>query len=125
MALFTAQLLYVEGKLIFDNQEITVEWPDVDSDVDTIPGGAQGVSPGADKCTISASNALRREGADFDFETAKINRTELECKVQQIAGSKSVKGKFLVRELSRGGGVGAPSIQSLRLQSVGPVPKLE
>jgi hypothetical protein len=125
MALFTAQILYVETILITDNTEISVEWPDNDTDVDTIPGGAAGVSPGPDKCIITVSNALRREGADFDFETAKLNRTELECKAQQIGASKSVKGKFLVREITRGGGVGQPSIQSLRLQSVGPVPKLE
>lgn len=125
MALFMAQTLTVEGVLIFDNQEITVEWPDHFTDVDTIPGGAAGVSPGARKCTITISNALRREGADFNFEDAYQNATELECVVQQIGASKKVKGKFLVREISRGSGVGQPSIQRLRLQSVGEVPRLE
>lgn len=125
MALYTAQLAYAESILLADNQECSVEWPDGDTDVDTIPLGASGVSPGPDKCTVTLTNALRREGADFDFVTAKLNRTPIECRIQQIGGSKSTKGTFLVREVSEGSGVGQATVQRLRLQSIGPVPKPE
>lgn len=125
MALFTAQIAFADGVLLQDNQECSVTWPDTDTDVDTIPGGAAGVSPGPDKCTIEFTNALRREGADFDFEKAKLQRTELEVKVQQIGSGKSTKGKFLVREISQSSGVGQATIQRLRLQSVNEVPKFE
>lgn len=125
MALFTAQLLYVEGILLFDNQNISVEWPDADTDVDTIPGGAAGVSPGPDKCSITVTNAIRKEGVDFKFLDAKLNRTEIECKAQRIGDTKAVKGMFLVREYTMSGGVGEATTEQVRLQSVGPVPKLE
>jgi len=125
MALFTPQLFFAEGILLYDNQNVSMEWPDSDTDVDTIPGGAVGVSTGPDKCSINITNAIRKEGADFDFLSAKLNRTEIECKGQQIGATKSTKGMFLVREYTTSGGVGEATVENVRLQSVGPVPKPE
>jgi len=126
MAIFSAQVLLVDGILIFNNQEITVDWPDSDTDVDTIPGGAAGISPGPEKCTITANSAIPNTGEDFDFIKAKKNKTELACTVKQLGSSKKVKGTFLCREASIASGVGQHTAYNVRLQSIGtPVPILE
>jgi hypothetical protein len=124
MPVFTAQTLHVEGILIFHNQELSVEYPDNDADVDTVVGGAVGVSPGPDKTIITGTNALPVPGADFDFVLAKHNRTELQCVAQQIGSPKKVAGTFICREVTDGSGTGQQTTQNFRLQSIGtPAPR--
>ncbi len=119
-------VVFCEGILIFHNQQVQVEMPDNDADVSTIPGGMLGVSPGPDQTIVTLTNALPQAGSDFNFQEAKRNRTPVAVKVIQVGSSESMKGKFLVREYSAGGGAGDPVIGTLKLTSVGsPAPIFE
>lgn len=126
MALYPQMVCWADGILVFQNQEIEVDQPDNDADVDTVAGGRQGVAPGPDVTTISITNAIPKAGADYKWELAKRNRTEVEFKVQQIASSLILKGTFLVRSFTQRGGAGQPVLESINLSSIGtPAPIFE
>lgn len=122
MALYTAQIMFVDGILLFNNQDISVEWPDADTDVDTVVGGAVGVSPGPDKCSVTITNAIPVPGADYKFEEAKVNRTELQVEIRQIGSSEKIVGTFMTRSATRSSGVGQASVHNVTLQSINKVP---
>ncbi len=124
MPLFPAYVVKISGITIFYNTSVSLEWPDNDTDVDTIPGGAQGVAPGADKCTATLENAVPVAGADIDLVKAKKNRTELPCEFRQIGSSKKTAGMFLCRSVTISSGVGQPTMYNATLQSVGVVPEV-
>lgn len=125
MALFPAQIIKIDGVLLFYNTSINVNWPDNDTDVATIPGGMQGVSPGADVCEITLENAQPVEGADYDFISAKLNRTVVQVECQQIGEVKKIAGEFMVREASRSSGQGQATMYNATLKSIGKCPKPE
>ena len=120
--IYTPHLVFVNNKLIFQNQTVSAEWPDHLTDVDTIPGEAQGASPGARKCRITITNAVPQAGSDVDFAKAWKEVEVLDIKMKQIGSSKATAGEFLVREYSQGSGIGEATTENVTLQSVGPVP---
>jgi len=124
--LYPNMVAVADGILVFQNQSVDIEQPDNDADVDTIPGGRQGVAPGPDVTTIALSNAVPKSGADYNWELAKRNRTEIEMKCQQIGSTKVLKGKFLCRSFTQSSTSGAPVLQTVTLSSVGvPAPIFE
>lgn len=128
MSLFPAMLIKANGGLEYYNQNIDIDWPDSSSDVDTVPGGAEGVAPGPDKCVITITNAVTHEAAGYDWNAAKIARTKVPVLTKQIGNtSKKLQGDFIVRSFKRAfGGPGQPTIDSITMQSVGsPVPSFQ
>lgn len=125
MGQYLADVCFVEGILLYQNQNVNVEWPDSSADVDTIPGGAQGVAPGPQKCRITVQNARPKGGPEVNLMKAWKEGTPLEVKAQQMGTSKKVQGKFIVREYSIGSATGDVPTENATLQSVGPVPILE
>jgi len=119
MALYPNMVLFADGILIFQNQSLEVDEPDNDADVDTVPGGRQGVAPGPDVTMVTCTNAVPKDGADYNWELAKRNRSEIEVKCQQLGSSLVLKGKFLCRSFNQTGGTGAPVLQNISLSSIG------
>lgn len=125
-SLFPLYVVWIEGILLFHNQGLKISQPDANADVETIPGGVVGVSPGPDKCTIEADNVEPKAGADFDFDKAKAERTELHFKVQQIGSPKSLEGTFIIRSCDRDGQVGGTPKISFMASSLGsPAPRFK
>ncbi len=123
MPLFTAMWMKVGGVLLFDNQDLRVSWPDVDTDVETVLGGVRGVSPGADKMTVSATNAVKAAGTDVNLSAAKKNRTELECEIGRIGNASTIVVTMLCRSVEFSSGTGQPTIESVEFSSIGEVPE--
>lgn len=115
-----------DGVLAFQNTSIDVDQPDNDTDVQTIPGGQQGSAPGPDVTMISISNAIPKAGADYNWELAKRNRTEVNILCQQIGNTKKLKGKFRVKSYKKSTAVGQPTTESIEMSSLGsPAPIFE
>jgi len=126
MGLYTNYLVWVEGVLMFQNQQCEVDMPDNDGKVDTVPGGRQGPAPGADVTTITLTNARPKAGADYDFALAKRNRAEIGVEVQQQGQTEVLDGTFICVSYKGDSSSGAGVIESVVLESVGsPAPIFE
>lgn len=119
--LYPPMIVWADGILIYQNQSLEIDQPDSDTDVDTVPGGRQGIARGPAVTTITATNAVPKDGADYNWELAKRNAAEIEVKCQQVGSPKVLKGKFLCRSFNQTGGTGQPTLQNITLSSVGTV----
>jgi hypothetical protein len=115
----------IGGILLFENTSLNVEWPDNATDVDTVLGGAAGVSPGPAKCTVTAENVIPVAGTDVDSVSMQLDYSEQQCEFKQVGSTKSVSGTFLIRSNTINSGVGAATTISFTAQSIGVVPRLE
>jgi hypothetical protein len=106
MALYSNCVLYCDGILLANNTTIDTELVSDDQEVMTIPLGWAGLSPSPDKRTVSATNVSPIAGEDYDFEGAKINRTNVELKIQQVGSGKSCVTKGYITSVKRSAGVG-------------------
>lgn len=125
-SLFPLYVCWIEGILLFHNQGLKVSQPDKNAEVETIVGGVVGLSPGPDVTTIEGDNVEPRAGADFDFDKARAERTEVHVKVQQIGSNKSLEGTFIIRSCDRDGSVGGTPKISFTASSLGsPSPRFK
>lgn len=109
MALYSNCVVYIDGILLANNTDIESDLVSDDQEVMTIPLGWAGISPSPDKRTASCTNVCPIAGEDYDFEGAKLNRTNVELKIQQIGSGKSCVTKGYILSVKRSGGVGKTS----------------
>jgi hypothetical protein len=112
----------VGGILLFENQELEVNWPDVDTDVETVLGGSVGVSPGPDKMMLTASNAVKAAGTDINLSEAKKNRTELPVEIGRIGNPSTINATMLVRSVRFSSGTGQQTVENLEMSALAPIP---
>lgn len=127
MALFTGMVLQVENQTEIYGQSLDIQWPDSSTDVESVTHGNVGTAPGPDQCMINASNAVLAAHARFDWQKAWRDKAEVNVRCFQLGDDRVLEGTFMVREVSLGTGApGSPTLESLRLASVGaPAPIFE
>jgi len=123
MALYSQMYMTVDGILLFENQDLEVDFPDTDTDVDTVLGGAAGVSPGPDKCMITVNDAVKSAGCTINLGKAKRQRTELQVVVGRIGNANQLKGTFLVRSVNFKSGTAQATVQNATFTSIGKAPE--
>lgn len=123
MPLYPQMWVKIDGILIFENQEVTVEFTDTDTDVDTVLGGSAGVSPGPDRCTLSVQNAVKAAGCDINLGKAKRQRTELQIEIGRIGSAATISGTFLCRMVRFGSGTAQATIENAEFTSIGTAPE--
>lgn len=123
MALYGQLYAKISGVLLFENQRGEVSWPDNDTDVNTVLGGAAGVSPGPDQCMFSVDNAVKSAESDIDLVAAKLNRTELQIEIGRIGVAATITGTFLCREVRMASGTAEPTIETASFTSLGTCPR--
>lgn len=107
MALFGNMVVYIDGTLIAHNVTIDTELVGDDQEVDTIPLGHAGITPGPRKRRVTLSSVVPVAGEDFDFEAKMLAATEVEYSLQQIGSGKSCKSRGHITSVPRKAGVGA------------------
>lgn len=109
MKLYGLYVLFIEGALQSECTAVDTELASDDQEVLTITLGLAGVSPAPDIRRITYSGVSPVEGEDFDFEQAKLNRTVLSLKLQQVGSGKVIISKGIIRNVRRRGAVGETS----------------
>jgi hypothetical protein len=109
MALFGNCVIYVSGILLAHNTTIDTELVSDDQEVMTVPLGFAGLSPSPDVRRITCANVIPSAGFDYDVEGAKLNRTEVEIKLQQVGSGKSCITKGFITGVPQSFGVGQTS----------------
>ena len=106
MALYGQYVLFVDGILLANCTAIESELTSDDQEVMTVVLGWAGLSPSPDVRRFTISNVSPVAGEDYEFEQAKLNRTNLELKFQQVGSGKSLISKGYIMRVQRSGGVG-------------------
>jgi hypothetical protein len=124
MAIFSPDVIFVDGQLVAKATSISVENPDNDTNVETIVGGVEGPAPGAKQTTISLNEVVPKGGSTFSWEKRWRESATVEIIVQQIGSSEKLSGTFLVASISRSASSGNPVAKDITLKSIGQSPPI-
>lgn len=117
MKLYGNYVLYIDGALQGEVQNVESELVSDDQEVMTIALGFSGVTPAPDMRRTTWTSASPVEGEDYDYEAAKLNRTSLKIKLQQVGSGKTVTSTGIIKSVRRRGAVGETS--SLEVEFLG------
>jgi hypothetical protein len=112
-------LLWINGKLLYHNQEFDIDQPDNAQDVATIPQGIAGVAVGPAQTVIDITGAVPVAGSDVDLNDFKQAGEPVDVKVQQMGSKKKLVGKFIPRGINVHGSAGSAVMEKNKLTSVG------
>jgi hypothetical protein len=124
MALFTPDVIFVNGALVAKATSISIENPDNDTNVETIVGGVEGPAPGAKQTTVTINEVVPKGGAEFSWESRWRESATVQLLVQQIGSTEKLEGEFLVASVSRSSSSGNPIAKDITLKSVGVKPPI-
>lgn len=110
---YTKFSLFLRGQLLAEAQSCDINHTGGWQDIITIEKGLSGFSPGAQMCTIKIDSAVPRAGVEFDFRQAMQDGEILE--VVCFRGSKKVKTKGIIKDVSETGGADKPSTMSINM----------
>jgi hypothetical protein len=100
---YTEFYAFIDGKLLAEAVTVTVDHKNNAQPVHTIAKGFSGMSPGANETSVKVSNVHPRAGAEFNAVESLQNLTLHDFVF--FRGSKKVKCKGYVTDVSEGGGV--------------------
>lgn len=86
--LYTKAVVYINGNLLTEESNVTVDHDSNSNEVNTVAKGYAGESPGATKTMISMRNAV--PSADFEFNPAPFINNMTEVEVSVFAAGKTL-----------------------------------
>lgn len=93
------------GTLFAQNTKVSIEWPDNDQDVETIPLGYAGKSPSPKSIMVTFTNAVPSEGFDVNVAKSFIEDERGTLRLR-LGGGKSLISSGFLRQPKMDAGVG-------------------
>lgn len=106
MAIYDQVYAEWNGTLFAQNTKISVEWPDNDQDVETIPLGYAGTSPSPKKTVVTFANAVPSAGFDVNVAQSFLANEEGTLRLRLGGSGKSLISKGRLRQPKMDAGVG-------------------
>lgn len=103
----------VNGPLLVQEQDVTVDRDTHATQVATVPLGFAGVSPGAAMCEISVTNAVPQAGFEFDAGPNLASLAPADVFVIG-PGSKTLKGQVIIHKDNTSHGVNKAAVYSFQ-----------
>lgn len=95
--------MFVRGALLAEAVTVTIDHKNNAQVVHTIEGGYSGMSPGSNETSVKVSNVHPRIGVEFNAVEAMQTLELIEFVF--VRGSKKLKTKGFLTDVSEGGGV--------------------
>lgn len=113
---YTKFSMFMRGQLLAEAQSCDITHTGGWQDIITIEKGLSGFSPGAQMATVKIDSAVPRAGVEFDFRQAMQDGEILD--VVAYRGSKKMKTKGIIKDVSETGGADKASTMSINMTCV-------
>jgi hypothetical protein len=111
LGLHTAIYCLVDGMLFTRETSITIEQASNSTDVDTVPLGFSGVTPGSAKATVTIENSLPEE--DMEYNPTPVIRANAVIELGVIISNRQMVAKGFLKKVNYKHGVNQNAVQSI------------